>query len=73
MIQVTDLAYLKRPDRGVPLLRSGRPLAVLIVAYNCHDLLGKCLGSIAEHLPELPVYVYENSGEGYPGREELTR
>ena len=30
-----------------------------------------CLASVAEHLPELPVYVYENSGEGYPGREEL--
>ena len=28
-------------------------------------------GGIAEHLPELPVYAYENSGEGYPGREEL--
>jgi glycosyltransferase involved in cell wall biosynthesis/GT2 family glycosyltransferase len=68
-----DRAYLKRPDRGVPLPRSGRPLAVLIVTYKSHDLLEKCLGSIAEHLPELPVYVYENSGEGYPGREELTR
>jgi glycosyltransferase involved in cell wall biosynthesis/GT2 family glycosyltransferase len=68
-----DRAYVKRPDRGVPLPRSGRPLAVLIVTYKSHDLLEKCLGSVAEHLPELPVYVYENSGEGYPGREELTR
>jgi glycosyltransferase involved in cell wall biosynthesis/GT2 family glycosyltransferase len=68
-----DRAYLKRPERGAPLPPSGRPLAVLIVAYKCHDLLEKCLDSVAEHLPELLVYVYENSGEGYPGREELTR
>jgi len=73
VIREMDRVYLKRPDRGVPLPRSGRPLAVLIVTYKSHDLLEKCLGSIAEHLPELPVYVYENSGEGYPGREELTR
>jgi glycosyltransferase involved in cell wall biosynthesis/GT2 family glycosyltransferase len=73
VIREMDRAYLKRPDRGVPLPRSGRPLAVLIVTYKSHDLLEKCLGGIAEHLPELPVYVYENSGEGYPGREELTR
>jgi glycosyltransferase involved in cell wall biosynthesis/GT2 family glycosyltransferase len=73
VIRKMDRAYLKRPDRGVPLPRSGRPLAVLIVTYKSHDLLGKCLGSVAEHLPELPVYVYEDSGEGYPGREELTR
>ena len=72
MIREIDRANLKRPDRGVPLPRSGRPLAVLIVTYKSHDLLEKCLASIAEHLPELPVYVYENSGEGYPGREELT-
>jgi len=72
VIRQMDRAYLKRPDRGVPLPRSGRPLAVVIVTYKSHDLLEICLGSIAEHLPELPIYVYENSGEGYPGREELT-
>lgn len=31
----------------------------------------KCLASLAEHAPELPVYVYENSGDEYPGREKL--
>jgi glycosyltransferase involved in cell wall biosynthesis/GT2 family glycosyltransferase len=67
-----DRPYLKRPDRGVPPPRSGpRPLAVLIVTYKSHDLLELCLARVAEHLPELPVYVYENSGDGYPGREEL--
>ena len=73
MIREMDRVYLKRPDRGVPLPRSGRPVAVLIVAYKSHELVEKCLAAVAEHLPELPVYVYENSGEGYPGREELTR
>src|SRR5271166_3950539 len=66
-----DRVYLKRPDRGVTPPWSGRPLAVLIVAYKSHELVEKCLAAVAEHLPELPVYVYENSGEGYPGREEL--
>jgi GT2 family glycosyltransferase len=50
---------------------SQRPLAVLIVTYKSHDLAEQCLASVAEHLPYLPVYVYENSGDSYPGREEL--
>ncbi|MBV8929438.1 MAG: glycosyl transferase family 1, partial [Mycobacteriaceae bacterium] len=45
--------------------------AVLIVTHKSHDLLEKCLAQVAEHLPELPVFVYENSGEGYPGRHQL--
>jgi glycosyltransferase involved in cell wall biosynthesis/GT2 family glycosyltransferase len=72
MSRYMDRAYLKRPDRGVLPSRSGPPrLAVLIVTYKSHDLVEKCLANVAEHLPELPVYVYENSGDGYPGREEL--
>ncbi|MCV7008804.1 glycosyltransferase [Mycobacterium gordonae] len=50
---------------------SQRPLSVLIVTYKSHDLLEQCLASVAEHVPGLPVYVYENSGDDYPGREEL--
>lgn len=50
---------------------SNRPLAVVIVTYKSHDLVERCLARVAEHLPDLPVYVYENSGDGYPGREEL--
>ncbi|OBJ54187.1 glycosyltransferase [Mycobacterium sp. 1423905.2] len=65
-----DRAYLKRPSGAVPL-RSDRPLSALIVTYKSHDLVEKCLASLAEHAPELPVYVYENSGDEYPGREEL--
>ncbi|MCV7381972.1 glycosyl transferase family 1 [Mycobacterium alsense] len=66
-----DRTYLKRPVNGTAPLPSQRPLAVLIVTYKSHDLVEHCLASVAEHLPGLPVYVYENSGEAYPGREEL--
>ncbi|WP_374026093.1 glycosyltransferase [Mycobacterium sp. HNNTM2301] len=73
MIRQMDRAYTRCPERGVTLPRPARPLAVLIVTYKSHDLIERCLASVAEHLPELPVYVYENSGEGYPGREELVK
>lgn len=73
MIRQMDRAYTKCPERGVTPPRPARPLAVLIVTYKSHDLIERCLASVAEHLPELPVYVYENSGEGYPGREELVK
>ncbi|ORW02960.1 glycosyltransferase [Mycobacterium kyorinense] len=70
---MTDRAYLKPPRvAALSTPPSLRTLAVLIVTYKSHDLLRQCLDRVAEHLPELPVYVYENSGDGYPGREQLT-
>jgi glycosyltransferase involved in cell wall biosynthesis/GT2 family glycosyltransferase len=66
-----DRAYLQRLDRVDTPARSDRSLAVLIVTYKSHDLVEQCLAGVAEHLPELPVYVYENTGDTYPGREEL--
>jgi S-methylmethionine-dependent homocysteine/selenocysteine methylase len=71
MTRERDRAYLTRSIGGTATLPSARPLAVLMVTDGSHDLVEKCLASVAEQLPELPVYVYENSGEGYPGREEL--
>jgi glycosyltransferase involved in cell wall biosynthesis/GT2 family glycosyltransferase len=68
---IRDRTYLPRPAGGTALLPAERPLAVLIVTYKSHDLLEQCLASVAEHLPDSPVYVYENSGDQYPGREEL--
>jgi glycosyltransferase involved in cell wall biosynthesis len=35
---------------------------VLIVSQRSHEPLETCLGSVAEHLPALPVYVYQNGG-----------
>ncbi|OBI89250.1 glycosyltransferase [Mycobacterium sp. 1245805.9] len=70
MTQELHRAYLKRPV-GRASTRSERPLVVLIVTYKSHDLVEQCLASVAEHLPGLPVYIYENSGDTYPGREEL--
>ncbi|OBI23368.1 glycosyl transferase family 1 [Mycobacterium sp. E2327] len=69
MSRELDRAYLK-PPVGT-LTRSGRPMVVMIVTYKSHDLVEQCLAGVAEHLPDLPVYVYENSGDTYPGREEL--
>jgi hypothetical protein len=66
-----DRAYLKPPSGTAAIPRTTRPLAVLIVTYKSHELLEKCLAKVTEHLPELPVYVYENSGDDYPGREEV--
>ncbi|OBK22052.1 glycosyl transferase family 1 [Mycobacterium asiaticum] len=71
MTTATDRAYLKRPAHNTIPLQSERPLSALIVTYKSHDLVEQCLASLAEHAPELPVYVYENSGDTYPGREEL--
>ncbi len=71
MSRQRDRAYLKPPSGVVAAPPSTRTLAVLIVTYKSHALLERCLDSVAEHLPDLPVYVYENSGNGYPGREEL--
>jgi glycosyltransferase involved in cell wall biosynthesis/GT2 family glycosyltransferase len=68
-----DRPYLKAPltPAATRLYAATHHLAVLIVTYQSHDVLEKCLAQVSEHLPELPVYVYENSGDGYPGRNEL--
>lgn len=39
-------------------------LAVLVVSYRRADLLAACLASVAEHLPESPVYVWDNASDG---------
>lgn len=66
----TDTATAGRATQssGLP---AARPLSALIVTYKSHDLLEQCLASLVEHAPQLPVYIYENSGDEYPGREEL--
>ncbi|WP_029113860.1 glycosyltransferase [Mycobacterium sp. URHB0044] len=72
MTRELDRPYLKPPQPTAKRPHgAARPLAVLIVTYKSHDLLEKCLAQVGEHLPELSVYVYENSGEDYPGRDEL--
>ena len=73
MTRELDRPLLKAPAATATVRpsRAPRPLVVLIVTYKSHDLAEKCLGQVAEHLPDLPVYVYENSGADYPGREEL--
>ncbi|GAB1812021.1 glycosyltransferase [Mycobacterium sp. MUNTM1] len=63
MTRQTDRAYLKRPVGGAAALPVVRSLAVLVVTGDNHDHIDMCLHSVAEHLPELPVYAY--------GRTEL--
>lgn len=63
MTREADRAYLKRPAGGADALPVVRSLAVLIVTGDNHDRIDMCMYSVAEHLPELPVYAY--------GRTEL--
>jgi hypothetical protein len=57
VIRELDRAYLKRPGRGVPPPRSGPPPVVVVLdIYERHVL------------PELLVYVYENSGRTWGAR-----
>ena len=51
LIRELDRAYLKRPGRGVPPPRSGPPPVVVVLDTDQRHAL-----------PELPVYVSENSG-----------
>lgn len=66
-----DRAYLRRPARGSVAPHSERPLAVLIVSHAPHELLEMCLGSVAEQVPELPVYVYHSGADPDPRRAQL--
>ncbi|WP_371750610.1 glycosyltransferase [Mycobacteroides sp. LB1] len=56
-------AYLPSPQGGE--VHGG--IAVFVVAYGRPDLLADCLRSCHEHLGELPVHVWDNSGPDYPG------
>ena len=42
---------------------TSRPLAVCCVAYRTPDLLRACLAALAQHLPDVPVHVHDNSAE----------
>lgn len=71
MKRTSDRAYLKRPI-GVPTnLPTTRSSAVLIVNRRSNESLERCLRSVAEQLPELPVYVYDNTGGADPEHAEL--
>jgi glycosyltransferase involved in cell wall biosynthesis/GT2 family glycosyltransferase len=40
-----------------------RPLAICCVAYRTPDLMRACLAALAEHLPDVPVHVHDNSAD----------
>lgn len=62
-----DRAYL--PPPRVSEVHGG--IAVCIVAYGRPDLLAACLESCREHLGDLPVHVWDNSGPDYPGMQAV--
>ncbi|MEE6137256.1 glycosyltransferase [Mycobacterium sp. 050128] len=62
-----DRSYLKQPVGDSAALPSTRSLAVLIVAHSGESLQA-CLASVAEHLPELGVYVCANDIEDLAAR-----
>ncbi|MHA3702423.1 glycosyltransferase [Jatrophihabitans sp. YIM 134969] len=46
-------------------------LAVLVVSYRRAELLEACLRSVAEHLPDSPVAVWDNASDGTPAVREV--
>ncbi|PTR42820.1 glycosyltransferase involved in cell wall biosynthesis [Rhodococcus sp. OK611] len=75
MARELDRAYLRRghDPTGPPAhpTRTAPALSVLIVTYKSNALVEKCLSAVATHLPGRSVHVYENTGDGHPGREDL--
>ncbi|OBB86195.1 glycosyl transferase family 1 [Mycobacterium colombiense] len=69
MKRTSDRAYLKRPIGDPTNLPTTRTSAVLIVNRRSNESLERCLRSVAEQLPGLPVYVYDNTGD--PEHAEL--
>ncbi|OBB22193.1 glycosyl transferase family 1 [Mycolicibacterium peregrinum] len=69
-----DRVYLPERFRvpgGPPDQPATRDVAVLIVAYRNPALLTDCLDSVGKHLPDMPILVWDNSGPGYPGMDEV--
>ncbi|AKS30605.1 glycosyltransferase [Mycolicibacterium goodii] len=70
MTRELDRAYLParflepKPPSGPVAVRD---TAVLIVAYRNPDLLTECLQAVGRHLPHLPVLVWDNSPDDFPG------
>lgn len=71
MKRTSDRAYLKRPIGEPTNLPTTRSSTVLIVNRRGDGSLERCLRSVAEQLPALPVYVYDNTGGADPDHAEL--
>lgn len=68
-----DRAYLRGGLRaGPPPAAPGdHELVVVIVAYRNPGDLRACLTSVAQHLPDKRVLIWDNSGPNWPGMGEL--
>lgn len=74
MTRELDRPYLqertRRPRPSTAMSRQ-REIAVLIVAYRNPHLLRDCLASVEEHLGDVDVLVWDNSGPRFPGMDEV--
>lgn len=68
-----DRAYLRGGVRAVPppATPGEHELVVLVVAYRNPGDLRACLDSVARHLPDKRVLIWDNSGPDWPGMSEL--
>lgn len=71
MKRTSDRAYLRRPIGEPTNLPTTRSSTVLIVNRRGDESLERCLRSVAEQLPALPVYVYDNTGGADPDHAKL--
>ena len=44
---------------------------MLIVAYRRLDMLRECLAAVDQHLPAAQILVWDNSGPGFPGMDDV--
>ncbi|WP_319445959.1 MULTISPECIES: glycosyltransferase [unclassified Mycobacterium] len=74
MSRVIERAYLpdrfRRPQAPTAAPKS-RELAVLIVAYRNPGMLCDCLAAVQAQLPGLPILVWDNSGPGFAGLDQV--
>lgn len=59
-------------DRGDADRTQAPTVHVLIVAYRQAELLRRCLDSVALHLPDAVVHVWDNASEGTPAIRALS-
>ena len=74
MTRELERAYLPerfRQPRPPTTKSTQRDVAVLVVAYRNPHLLRDCLASVEQHLGEVDVLVWDNSGPLFPGMDEV--
>ena len=71
MTRELERAYRPERFRHPTAECTQRDVAVLVVAYRNPGLLRDCLASVEQHLGEVDVLVWDNSGPRFPGMAEV--